>query len=347
MRAARYLPLGVRDGRRVVGPDEDLFTVAATALERVVEGLDRAGGPIRVEWIGGPSPELDWAVPIVLGAPAQVEGSADRPSALAEAIARARAIDSGLSIVLGSQMGGGSSVPENAADRTPGGHDGGFALAFATGGPSDRSEIPLERLHGLRAGAAIETLYRDRSVGGSSTEWVGDWDEGSTPSRAPVPVSYASTARPNAVSEGAYLPRPRYVENLPSRWRFAAEQCGACQSLTFPGRGRCRGCGRTSGLSIRELPRNGGSIVATTTIGRGAQPTEFDPIVEALGPYQVVLAELAPGARIPLQVTDSPPGELRIGDRVDTALRRLYAMEGEWRYGRKAIPARPRPSVPT
>ena len=82
-------------------------------------------------------------------------------------------------------------------------------------------------------------------------------------------------------------------------------------------------------------------MVATTVIGPGGQPTEFDPQVGALGPYEVVLAELAPGVRVTLQVTDAEPGAVRIGDRVDTRLRRLYPMEGAWRYGRKAVPRPP------
>jgi hypothetical protein len=52
----------------------------------------------------------------------------------------------------------------------------------------------------------------------------------------------------------------------------------------------------------------------------------------------VVLAEFAPGVRLTLQVTDAGPDELRIGSRIGTRLRRLYPMEGEWRYGRKAVP---------
>lgn len=81
-------------------------------------------------------------------------------------------------------------------------------------------------------------------------------------------------------------------------------------------------------------------MVASTTVGPGGQPTEFDDQVARSGPYGVVLVELAPGARVTLQVTDARPGELGVGARVGTSLRRLYPMEGEWRYGRKAVPLR-------
>lgn len=79
-------------------------------------------------------------------------------------------------------------------------------------------------------------------------------------------------------------------------------------------------------------------MVASTVIGPGGQPTEFDDQVAGSGAYGVVLVDLLPGVRVTLQVTDAKPGELPIGSRVATRLRRLYPMEGEWRYGRKAIP---------
>lgn len=80
-------------------------------------------------------------------------------------------------------------------------------------------------------------------------------------------------------------------------------------------------------------------MVASTAIRTGGQPTEFDAQVAALGGYGVVLAELAPGVRVTLQVTGSSNIPLALGSRVDAHLRRLYPMEGEWRYGRKAVPS--------
>lgn len=81
--------------------------------------------------------------------------------------------------------------------------------------------------------------------------------------------------------------------------------------------------------------------MAITTISPGGQPTEFDAQVEASGPYEVALVELVGGTRVTLQVADGRPGDLAVGDPVNTVLRRLYPMEGEWRYGRKAVPALP------
>jgi hydroxymethylglutaryl-CoA synthase len=165
----------------------------------------------------------------------------------------------------------------------------------------------------------------------------------SDPGLGPQPRPIPSDAL-RAVSEGAYVPRPRYVENLPSRWRLAAERCSACGALTFPMRGRCRGCGSTEGLVEEPLPRHG-TVLAATVVAPGAHPTEFDPIVEVNGAYGVVLAELATNVRVTLQVADHGAEPLAPGHRVGTQLRRLYPMEGEWRYGRKAVADDPPASV--
>lgn len=170
--------------------------------------------------------------------------------------------------------------------------------------------------------------------------WVGAWGT-SAPGLDPPSETFLERNDPlNAVSQGAYVPHPRYLENLASRWRLVAERCTHCRALAFPATGRCRTCGRSDGLRTEALPRNGLEVEAVTTIGPGAQPTEFDSIVRSAGPYDVALVAVGSEARATVQVTDTPPGRLHVGDRVGLVLRRLYPMEGEWRYGLKAIPER-------
>ena len=298
-----------------------------------------------MEWLGEAGRDLDWAIPVLLGLPAEVVRYPKNGSALREACERARHETDRVSIVVGSEHLPEGSVPPGSS-TAPSSHDGGFAWVFSADGPVDVSEILPAIPVGtspLPSAVAVRHELANRTP---PSVWGGKEEGGFGPDRALAPEPAAMPDRLRAVSEGAYVPRPRYLENLPSRWRFVAEQCGACRAYTFPTRGRCRACGRTEGLEARELPRDGGLVVASTVIERGGQPTEFDPVVEAFGPYQVVLVELAPGARVPLQVADTAPGEIRIGDPVDTRLRRLYAMEGEWRYGRKAVPARSSPLRP-
>jgi uncharacterized OB-fold protein len=171
-----------------------------------------------------------------------------------------------------------------------------------------------------------------------AVRWVGDWTEPGTGIRPAGDRFLERAATASAVSQGAYVPHPRYLENLPSRWRLVADRCPACEGTTFPQRGFCRHCGASENLAAQLLPSESLEVEAVTTIGSGAQPTEFDPQVAATGPYDVALVSLAPGLRATLQVADAPPGQLQVGDRVDTILRRLYPMEGEWRYGLKAVP---------
>jgi uncharacterized OB-fold protein len=215
-----------------------------------------------------------------------------------------------------------------------------LALLIGDGPGVESNPVPVERFGAERPGAGwLSEAVRSLRARVPSL-WAGvpelPAEGGPAPSAAAGPPELPSPDGP--VSQGAYVPRARYLENLPSRWWFAAERCGACGTTTFPTRGRCRQCGARDGLETVRLPRDGGEVVASTTIGPGGQPTEFDPQVAATGSYGVVLVELTPGVRVTLQVTDAPPGALGIGAHVATRLRRLYAMEGEWRYGRKAVP---------
>lgn len=151
---------------------------------------------------------------------------------------------------------------------------------------------------------------------------------------------------PYTVSEGAYVPRATYRATRPTRWRLAAAHCGHCDGWSFPAAPSCRHCGKGDRLEGRELARAGLRVEAATTVVPGAQPTEFDAQVARTGAIEVVLARTLQGPLVTLQLTDAPAGSVRVGDRVDACLRRLYPMEGEWRYGLKAVPAAAPPPLP-
>jgi uncharacterized OB-fold protein len=337
--AATYLPPGTANGQRVAGPDEDGLTLGATALERLSETVGRTTDPVSLELLGDYPASQEWAVSRLVGAPAPIARSAATVPNLVAALGRAEAGAGGPAVVLVVEM------PErsDAAARSPlAPGSGAAAFWFEEGRGASLREAAASIAPGPTVLGASFEIFR-RAGGSSPSVWVGDWSADPRSGRAIdldriAPLVGLSTT---AVSEGAYVPRPRYLENLPSRWRFVADRCAACGSLTFPARGTCRYCGRVEGLRSVSLPRDAVEVVATTVIGPGGQPTEFDPQVGALGPYEVVLAELAPGVRVTLQLTDAEPGAVHIGDRVDTRLRRLYPMDGEWRYGRKAVPRRP------
>ena len=333
VRAGLYRPPYSDGRRRLSGPDEDPFTLAAAAVDPLVDRRPTDSRPATVVTfgVGEAADASGWAA--VLAAPvAQVvaHGATDDPThAWTEAVHGA-----GPWWIVAASDGAsaGSAVPGDGAVALfldDGAQTGGFPA-----GPSaveQRGNTAFERLAGGFSPRSDPAVFRG--------EWEADPASGATP--LPRPPAW-EVAPPFSVSQGAFVPEPRYLEGRPSRWGFVADRCGACQALTFPSRGRCRACGRADALHPEPLRRAGAKVLASTWIGPGGQPTEFDAQVEAGGSYGVVLAELTPGVRVTLTLTDARSGEVRIGSTVDTALRRLYPIEGRWRYGRKAVPARPR-----
>jgi uncharacterized OB-fold protein len=207
-----------------------------------------------------------------------------------------------------------------------------FALAL-------RSIGPVEAARGA-VSIAVLGAGRDVYVRASVSAPIA-WTE--APAPAPLPLSAPpvadSPSRLDARAEGAYVPHARYLENLPSRWRLIAERCATCGALSFPARGVCRTCGATAELTRVPLAHRGWTVEATTTVRPGAQPTEFDEFAASAGAYDVVIARAPEGPRATFQAA-GPAASVRIGDPIGLTLRRLYPMEGEWRYGRKAAVAK-------
>jgi uncharacterized OB-fold protein len=338
VRAAAYRPIWTEGGRRVGGPDEDRFTFLAAALEAATEGGFTDSRPVAVHVLGtDPSPPGSFAA--LLGRPAEVVADASSRPSLQQALSTGRDGDGPLVIVTT-----GSVDDEGGAEGSPSAGVASLAIYLDDrNSPAAGEGIPLDAFpsDGSPVLAAF-AAWRKTRRGANDPRWVGDWNGGSRDVR-PLPPQKSDEEPLGRVSQGAYLPPARYEESLPSRWGFLADRCGACGFTTFPQSGRCRGCGRSDRLSPVPLPKGGGRVLAETWIGSGGQPTEFDPEVERAGPYGVVLVELAPGLRATLMVADADRGSVPIGSTVVTQLRRLYALEGAWRYGRKAIPTVPRP----
>jgi len=311
--------------------------MAATALERLELARGETPPPTRLLLVGDLPESADEDLVRFLGFPVRPErfgrGAKALRAALGAALDPARGDTPVWLAAVDLRDPATAGLPAPVSD-------GAVAMRVGEGGPPSAllslSELPEDS---RTATAALRSLGALRARD-DPERWRGDFgSSGNGTTGRPVP------ARPppppdGPVSQGAYVPRPRYRESLPSRWRLVGEQCAACGRVGFPPRGRCRECEATEGLRSVRLPTDGGEVVAITTIGPGGQPTEFDGQVASSGPYGVVLVDLAPGARATFQLTDARPGEVAIGSRVGTRLRRLYPMEGEWRYGRKAVPLR-------
>jgi hypothetical protein len=78
-----------------------------------------------------------------------------------------------------------------------------------------------------------------------------------------------------------------------------------------------------------------GKIQSYTVVAKGGAPSEFEPLQDLDGDYAVVVVEFGQGVRVVGMVCESPLDGLRIGAAVQPAFRRLYAQDGEWRYGTK------------
>ena len=329
VRAAAYLPRYSDGTARLRGWDEDPVTLAAAAIERAESVEVAEDAPVTVHVVGDVAGLGEAELASILGNSVALVAHAATEDPLGAAV-RAALSGAGRQWVVVVAAGGPS--PE----RRPSPGEGAAALLIG-----DAPETAPLSLPGDPGSGPLGRLVVASRLAGDSSRWVGDW--GADPG-----LGVAATSRPApverleaTVSQGAFVSAPRDVESRAGRWRFAADRCPSCGTTTFPPRGRCRNCRRSDGLRPVRLPAGGATVVAATWIGPGGQPTEFDLQVAASGGYGVVLAELADGTRVTLAVADATPEQMRVGAHVDTTLRRLYPIEGAWRYGRKAIPAAP------
>jgi hypothetical protein len=79
-----------------------------------------------------------------------------------------------------------------------------------------------------------------------------------------------------------------------------------------------------------------GRVLAWTTIGVGAAPSEFARLQDAVGAYHVVLVAIPEGRTVGIATSAQAP---QVGQRVRPVLRRLFRQQGVWRYGVKFAPA--------
>jgi uncharacterized OB-fold protein len=310
--------------------DVDGFTLAARAIELLGPVAVDPSEVRRVILVGDFPPTAAEDLPGFLGVALDAQRQVVHAPSLLAAVDSALAPDPpGPALVLASSAPRtGASVPATGPDDPC---DVGISLWI-----DERNPEPEPMGPEAVAPLTIDQLVHEAGEHGAL--WAPPAPGSSPGVGAGSSAPEATLAPDSPVSQGAYVPRPRYVEGLAAHWNLAADRCGACGVLTFPPRGRCRSCGKTDSLARVRLDPDSGRVVASTRIGPGGQPTEFDDQVTHQGPYGVVLVELEGGARATLQVADHAEGPLPIGSRVRTELRRSYPMEGRWRYARKAVP---------
>jgi hydroxymethylglutaryl-CoA synthase len=203
-------------------------------------------------------------------------------------------------------------------------------------GPRDGDDRILAASFGSGAGA--DALFvENRGVRSSMA-----LDEGES-------VSYAEYLRKRGEltsgppeGGGAYVSVPSWKRTLDQRHRLLAGHCPECGELNFPPEGACNAC-KTLVEEYEPVELTGeGTVEAATVISQGGAPPEFAEQQAQSGDFGVVVAALegpeGGSASIPAQVVDAEPGEVAIGDRVETTMRRIYTQEGVTRYGFKVRP---------
>ena len=128
------------------------------------------------------------------------------------------------------------------------------------------------------------------------------------------------------------MPSPRYLREIPARYRLEGSRCRSCGKVVYPARKICPGCRAEDVEPLRLSTR--GKVVTSTVVH--VAPDDYQ--MEA--PYAVALLETPEGARLMSQVVDCAPGEVRPGLEVSLQFR-LLRREGEGGilcYGHKAVP---------
>lgn len=123
---------------------------------------------------------------------------------------------------------------------------------------------------------------------------------------------------------------PRFWREIPNRYNLIGTRCGNCNKVLFPPRHLCPHCRRMGKLEPYKLSRHG-KIVSYSVIHVGAEG--FEEHV----PYVLAIVELDDGPRLTTQIADCNPGEVKIGDEVELAFRRMGAdgRDGVIYYGFK------------
>jgi uncharacterized protein len=129
------------------------------------------------------------------------------------------------------------------------------------------------------------------------------------------------------------MPSPRYIREIPARYRLEASRCTACGQVVYPGRKVCLSCGSRETETVRLSTK--GTVVTSTVIH--VPPDEF--LNEA--PYAMAVVETPEGARLMTQIVDCDPSTVLPGMMVDLEFRRVREelKSGILCYGHKGVPA--------
>tara|TARA_B110001452_G_scaffold157624_1_gene131158 strand:+ start:407 stop:1207 length:801 start_codon:yes stop_codon:yes gene_type:complete len=135
----------------------------------------------------------------------------------------------------------------------------------------------------------------------------------------------------SAVSQGAFVSEQSYRSGASSRINFNSQQLGDIR--IWPPREMI---GDQRPHEAEPLTK-GGTIESWTKLSAGGAPSEFSLRAPILGGISTVYVRLDDGPCGVFLVADDDSGIPMIGNRVNFAVRRIYAQEGLIRYGLKVL----------
>ena len=124
---------------------------------------------------------------------------------------------------------------------------------------------------------------------------------------------------------------PKYVREVPQRYRLEASKCNGCGKINFPPRLVCPKCGKREFETIRLSDE--GKILTYTIIRVGSD------IFSRETPYAVAIIETTEGAKLMAMIADTALDEVSIGKKVKMVFRKIQdeGVSGLHCYGYKAI----------
>ena len=124
---------------------------------------------------------------------------------------------------------------------------------------------------------------------------------------------------------------PRYVREVPQRYRLEASKCKACGKINFPPRLICPSC---KSREFETITLSDEGKILTYTVIRVASA-----VFSRETPYAVAIIETTEGAKLMAMIADTNLDYVAIGKKVKLVFRKIQdeGVSGLHCYGYKAI----------
>ncbi len=143
--------------------------------------------------------------------------------------------------------------------------------------------------------------------------------------------AWEKECQPEHVSQGAYVSQQQYQEGAAARLKLMSQKVDG--ELIWPPR---QMDGKGNLMPQASIPLHGvATIESWTKLAAAGAPSEFSIRAPLLGGISTVFVRFEQGPRGVFLLVDDEENNPKIGDKVQFAIRRIYAQEGYIRYGLK------------